>query len=74
MVKFFCNKMHIIFLKVYQKIIIIHKISHFQNIRVVHVLNYVAYFYFTSNKDSDVTTLSISIIQRTSQPILIKCL
>lgn len=30
MVKLFCNKMHIIMLKVYQKVIIIHKISHFQ--------------------------------------------
>lgn len=41
--------MHINIQKVYQKVIIIHKISHFQkHIRVVLSINYVAFFYILS--------------------------
>lgn len=56
MVKLFCNKMHIIMLnfkiKVYQKVIIIHKISHFQKHQssIIDKLCSVL-LYFISNKD-----------------------
>lgn len=52
MVKLFCNKMHIIMLKVYQKVIIIHKISHFQK-RQSSIIDKLCsvLLYFISNKD-----------------------
>lgn len=51
MVELFCNKMHIIILKVYQKVII-HKISHFQKHQssIIDKLCSVL-LYFISNKD-----------------------